>query len=164
MERIQYKMASSVGPLYVVASTKGLQGVFFNKQKAPTVKSLDGSEAMHQVVVRTVKQIEEYLAGQRKQFNVDFDIAGTPFQMQVWRELYKIPFGKTVSYSDIARRINNPKAVRAVGSANGKNPICIIIPCHRVIAANGMIGGYGGGLPRKRHLLKVEGVMLPDGD
>ena len=86
-------------------------------------------------------------------------MAGTAFQKKVWQELYKIPFGKTAAYKDIAKGIKNAKAVRAVGSANGKNPICVIIPCHRVIAADGSIGGYSGGSDIKKKLLKLEGVV-----
>jgi methylated-DNA-[protein]-cysteine S-methyltransferase len=105
--------------------------------------------------------LDEYFDGRRKRFDIPFSLSGTNFQKQVWKELSKIPFGKTVSYKDIARKIKNPKAVRAVGSANGKNPMCIIIPCHRVIAADGSIGGYSGGITNKQKLLRFEGINRP---
>ena len=160
MESIQYQMKTIVGRLYVVASAHGLQGVFFNKQPGALVKKIDGAEPAQKILSRTVQQLEEYLNGQRKQFDVVYDLEGTAFQKQVWRQLAKIPFGKTVSYRDIAKRIDNPKAVRAVGSANGKNPLCIIIPCHRVIAADGTIGGYSGGIDIKKKLLQLEQIKL----
>lgn len=156
MDQIQYEMKSKVGPLYLVASKDGLDGMHFNKQRVKLVKKLGASKPEEKILKNAVGQVEEYFAGRRKQFDIAFNLAGTSFQKQVWRELFKIPFGKTVSYKDIAKRIKNPKAVRAVGSANGKNPVCIIIPCHRVIAADGSIGGYSGGLDKKRKLLKLE--------
>ena len=156
MEQLQYTMKTTLGPLYVVASDRGVRGVFFDRQPAALVKDLRSSQPVVRVLRKTVGQIEEYLAGQRKQFDVVLDCEGTSFQKQVWNELSKIPFGATLSYKDIARRIKNPKAVRAVGSANGKNPVCIIVPCHRVIASNGTIGGYSGGVNIKRALLDLE--------
>ena len=149
-------MKSKVGPLFLVASKDGLEGMHFNKQRVQLVKNLGSSKPEEKILKDAVGQVEEYFAGNRKQFNITFNLAGTPFQKQVWGELFKIPFGKTVAYKDIAKRIKNPKAVRAVGSANGKNPVCIIIPCHRVIAADGSIGGYAGGLDIKKKLLKLE--------
>ena len=153
--QIQFKKESPIGPLYLVASPQGLQGVFFNKQRFLVLKVL-GEKQEEKIIRTTARQLDEYFSGTRKKFDIPFDLSGTPFQRQVWMELFKIPFGKTVAYKDIAARINNPKAVRAVGSANGKNPVCIIIPCHRVIAADGSIGGYSGGLHIKRQLLKLE--------
>ena len=159
MDQIQYVMKSKIGPLYLVASPAGLHGVFFNKQSIPVVKILKTSQPAQKILSDTARQIGEYFAGRRKQFDVTFNLSGTAFQKQVWRELFKIPFGQAVSYSDIARRIKNPKAVRAVGSANGKNPVCVIIPCHRVIAADGSIGGYSGGIRIKQELLALEGIF-----
>jgi len=156
MDQIQYEMKSKVGTLYLVASKDGLEGMHFNKQRVQLVKKLGASKPEEKILKNAVGQVEEYFAGHRKQFDIAFNLAGTSFQKQVWRELFKIPFGETVSYKDIAKRIKNPKAVRAVGTANGKNPVCIIIPCHRVIAADGSIGGYSGGLDKKRKLLKLE--------
>jgi|CXWL01.1.fsa_nt_gi methylated-DNA-[protein]-cysteine S-methyltransferase len=157
MDQIQYQFKSKIGPLYLVASQKSLQGVFFDKQPTKLIKKLDPSKPEQKILGQAARQLEEYFSGQRKKFDFTFDLSGTAFQRQVWGELSKIPYGKTVSYRDIAQRIRNPKAVRAVGSANGKNPVCIMIPCHRVIAADGSIGGYSGGLDIKRKLLKLEG-------
>ncbi len=105
----------------------------------------------------TATQLEEYFAGARTEFTVPMELDGTAFQKDVWTELTRIPYGKTISYGELARRVGRPKGPRAVGQANGKNPIPIIVPCHRVLASTG-IGGYGGGLPMKRTLLAVEGV------
>ena len=103
-----------------------------------------------------VRQLEEYFAGERRTFDLALAPGGTPFQAQVWAELCRIPYGETLSYLQLAQRIGNPRAVRAVGLANGSNPIAIVIPCHRVIGADGSLTGYGGGLPTKRWLLGLE--------
>jgi methylated-DNA-[protein]-cysteine S-methyltransferase len=107
------------------------------------------------------RQLREYFAGHRKVFDLPLAPRGTPFQQEVWRALRKIPFGRTSSYSAIAERIGRPKAVRAVGAANGKNPIVIVVPCHRVIGRDGSLTGYAGGVERKQRLLALEGVLLP---
>jgi methylated-DNA-[protein]-cysteine S-methyltransferase len=109
------------------------------------------------VLKDTVTQLEEYFAGERTEFDIAMELDGTKFQKQVWTELSRIPYGTTISYGELARRVGRPKGPRAVGQANGKNPIPIIVPCHRVVASDG-IGGYGGGLPMKRALLAIEGV------
>ena len=109
------------------------------------------------VLKETATQLEEYFAGERTEFDVPMELDGTEFQRGVWAELARIPYGETISYGELARRVGRPKGPRAVGQANGRNPIPIIVPCHRVLASNG-IGGYGGGLPMKRTLLAVEGV------
>ncbi|MEJ2024834.1 MAG: methylated-DNA--[protein]-cysteine S-methyltransferase [Deltaproteobacteria bacterium] len=108
------------------------------------------------VVDQAVEEIEEYFTGKRQQFEVPLDLQGTPFQRAVWRELLKIPYGGTVSYGEIARAIGNPKAVRAVGGANHRNPVAIVVPCHRVIGSDGSMTGYGSGIWRKEWLLKHE--------
>lgn len=110
----------------------------------------------------TVSQLEEYFAGDRTEFDLPLEVEGTEFQRDVWFALSEIPYGKTVSYGELAEMVGHPKAFRAVGQANGSNPIPIILPCHRVIASGGAIGGYGGGLPMKRELLALEGVVLRD--
>jgi methylated-DNA-[protein]-cysteine S-methyltransferase len=104
------------------------------------------------------EQLDAYFAGELGAFDLDVDPQGTPFQRRVWDELRRIPFGETISYSELARRLGDPKLVRAVGVANGRNPISIVIPCHRVIGADGSLVGYGGGLERKRWLLEHEAV------
>jgi methylated-DNA-[protein]-cysteine S-methyltransferase len=111
------------------------------------------------VLEETAMQLEEYFAGERTAFDVPLDLDGTLFQTEVWAELARIPYGETISYGELARRVGRPSGPRAVGQANGRNPIPVIVPCHRVLASNG-IGGYGGGLPMKRALLALEGVTL----
>ena len=156
MNKAQWLMKSKIGPLYLVASEKGLQGVFWKSQPVTTLKSLKGTDANLEILNQTVLQIKEYLKGERRDFTIPFDLQGTEFQKKVWNQLRKIPYGKTYSYQEIARKLKNPKAVRAVGTANGRNPLCMIIPCHRVIAADGSLGGYSGGLGIKTKLLKLE--------
>jgi len=156
MQTFQWKMKSRLGPFYLLASANGLRAIFRNKQDAPMVPTLRGKTPEIKILAVTVTQLEGYLDGKRKSFDLPLDVTGTAFQKRVWEELQKIPYGKTASYKEIARRIHNAKAVRAVGNANGKNPLCMIIPCHRVIAADGTLGGYSGGLDMKRALLKLE--------
>ncbi len=106
-------------------------------------------------------QLEEYLSGARRTFDVSLALVGNPFEQRVWAELLAIPYGETASYGEIARRVGNPDSARAVGLANGRNPVAVIVPCHRVIGANGTLTGYGGGLERKRLLLDLESGVLP---
>jgi len=105
------------------------------------------------------RALERYFAGELRDFELELAPTGTPFQLRVWDELTRIPYGQTISYAELARRLGSPRAVRAVGSANGANPIPIVIPCHRVIGADGTLTGYGGGLETKRALLELEGVL-----
>lgn len=152
-QTLQWKMKTKVGTVYLVASEKGLQALYLDQDpKLKNARSLKESK----ILAETVKELDEYFAGKRTKFEIPLDLQGTPFQKKVWTALTKIPYGKTYSYKELAGKINNPKAMRAVGSANGKNPICIIVPCHRVIAADGSIGGYSGGLPVKKALLDLE--------
>jgi methylated-DNA-[protein]-cysteine S-methyltransferase len=153
--QIQYKMESKVGPIYLISSDNGILGIHWKKQKTPFVKSLESKQPAVKIIVKMIKQLEEYFEGQRKSFDIKTDINGTDFQKKVWNELSKIPYGKTLSYKDVATKINS-KAYRAVGSANGKNPLSIIVPCHRVISNDGGLGGYAGGLPIKTKLLQLE--------
>ena len=132
--------------------------VYLKKQKVPMAKSLKSPEPAVRVLQKSVRQFGEYFAGKRKSFDLPQDVAGTPFQIKVWKELSKIPYGETCSYKTVAAAVKNSKAVRAVGSANGKNPLCIIVPCHRVIAHDGSLGGYSGGLDIKMRLLELERV------
>lgn len=152
---LQWRMDSELGPLFLVASAQGLRGVFWDKQKAPMAKSLGGAAA-ELILAQAAKELSEYFSGKRKNFEIPLEADGTAFQKRVWQQLAKIPYGKTFSYTDIASQINNERAVRAVGTANGKNPLCIIVPCHRVIAADGTLGGYSGGLEKKTKLLELE--------
>ncbi len=158
MQTVQWKMTSKIGALHLTASPKGLTGVFFAKQKAPLLKTLAGPAPEVRILARAARELDAYFSGKLRKFTVPLDAAGTEFQKSVWSALSKIPYGRTCSYRDIARRIRNPKAVRAVGSANGRNPLCVIVPCHRVISNDGSIGGYSGGIQTKIRLLTHEGV------
>jgi len=147
-------MDTPVGQLVLESDGDVLIGIWLPSQAATTRG--DGHDAPP-VLKDTATQLEEYFAGERTEFTVPMELDGTAFQKDVWTELTRIPYGKTISYGELARRVGRPKGPRAVGQANGKNPIPIIVPCHRVLASTG-IGGYGGGLPMKRTLLAVEGV------
>ncbi len=158
MPLAQYQITTPVGNLYLEASEKGLKALHWRKQSSRLAQTLSGSLPEEKILKNANEQLTQYFSGQRKDFDLPLDPEGTVFQQKVWRALSQIPFGKTVSYAAIAKKIKNSKAARAVGSANGKNPLCIIIPCHRVISSDGSIGGYAGGLTMKRRLLKLEGV------
>lgn len=152
----QWLMKSIEGPLYLLASDQGLHGVYWRQDQTPLLKRLDGSDRAIQILQRTEQQLSEYFAGTRKNFDLPLSPLGTPFQKSVWNTLLQIPYGETLSYQAVAKQLNKDGASRAVGAANGRNPICIIIPCHRVIAADGTMGGYSGGLENKEKLLKLE--------
>ena len=155
------KIQTPVGPIYLSASERGLTQVGFRKPKAQLMNSASADPGpAEKILAQAVEQLEEYFAGCRKNFDLPFDVGGTEFQKNVWRQLQKIPYGKTASYRDLARKVKNEKAVRAVGSANGKNPLGIIVPCHRIIAADGSIGGYAGGIALKKKLLELEARYL----
>jgi methylated-DNA-[protein]-cysteine S-methyltransferase len=144
-------MPSPVGALTLVAGDDGLAAILWENDAPDRVRlDIAGEDAGHPVLVETRRQLSEYFAGHRRSFT------GTAFQKSVWQALLTIPFGETRSYGDIARQLGNPKAVRAVGAANGKNPISIIAPCHRVIGSNGKLTGFAGGLEAKAHLLTLE--------
>ena len=147
---------SPVGPLLLAASRAGLTHVLFATGRQNEAEGEEGPE-VERILAEAERQLGEYFAGERREFELPLAPSGTEFQMAVWRGLRKIPFGETSSYGELARRIRRPKAVRAVGAANGANPISIIVPCHRVIGADGSLTGFGGGLPAKRKLLALEG-------
>lgn len=154
-ELLQLKMDSPIGKLYLVASKKGLCGIFWEEQNI----SYEGKDKKGhaQILKLANKELNHYFKGILKEFSMPLDLVGTPFQLKVWSRLQKIPYGSTKSYKDIATELKDKNACRAVGTANGKNPIAIIIPCHRVINANGALGGYAGGLDIKKKLLSIEG-------
>jgi methylated-DNA-[protein]-cysteine S-methyltransferase len=147
---------SPVGPLLLAGDRKALHvlafGVGTRRREIDASWQLD----VKGVLTPIRKELDRYFAGRLQQFSTPVAFDGTPFQNTVWQELRRIPYGETISYLELAKRIKNPKAVRAVGLANGANPIAIIVPCHRVIGANGSLTGFGGGLPTKRALLDLE--------
>ena len=149
------EFATPIGKLTLTGTGEALTGVFMEDHchHSASVRDAVRDDAPLREARR---QLDEYFAGARREFSLALEADGTEFQQSVWRALQKIPFGTTASYGDIAKRIGNPKAVRAVGLANGRNPISIVVPCHRVIGANGSLTGYGGGLERKRFLLALE--------
>ena len=149
-------MSSPVGKLTLVASKNGLVAIDVRNNAKQVVTAKDASAQA--ILLKTKKQLEQYFAGKRTSFDVALDLVGTEFQVKAWRALCRIPFGKTISYGQQASNIKKPKAFRAVGSANGKNPIPIIVPCHRVVAGDGSLGGYSLGLKMKKQLLALEGV------
>jgi methylated-DNA-[protein]-cysteine S-methyltransferase len=159
MSQAHKTMKSPVGELTLVASEKGLAAILWEDDDPLRVRIETGPEdAHHPVLVETERQLNEYFAGTRKEFSVVLDLVGTPFQQQVWQALLCIPFGQTRSYGDLARQVGRPRAARAVGAANRKNPISIIGPCHRVVGSSGKLTGYAGGLAAKALLLRLEGV------
>ena len=151
----------------MAATAKGLAGVWFDDQRhLPTELSAQAGtlrwpvDPDHAVLKTAVQQLTEYFAGQRQRFDLPLDLSyGTAFQQSVWQVLLAIPHGGTTSYGDVSQRIGNPAAVRAVGAAVGRNPVSIIVPCHRVMGAHGALTGYAGGLHRKTALLQLEGVL-----
>ena len=126
MNQVQWKMTSVMGDIYLVASTKGLCGVYFKKRSVPMLEDISDSKILKQ----TAKELTEYFAGKRTNFSIKLDFEGTDFQQKVWRALMEIPYGETISYKSLASNIKNVNAIRAAGTANGRNPISIIIPCH----------------------------------
>lgn len=159
------KMPSPVGPLYIVVDETHVRAVLFengwsdyrNSCAELGTKLSRGETSLTKKVVR---QLTEYLAGKRKSFDLPYRLNGTDFQQQVWSALATIPYGKTISYKEQAAAISRPKATRAVGGTNGRNPICIILPCHRVIGSSGQLTGFGGGIDKKVFLLRHEGAMI----
>ena len=147
---------SPVGPLFVAASDDGLRAIEFRANRHPVKRDGDWQPGDNAVLRLARKQLGEYFAGKRRTFDLPLSPRGTEFQRSVWTTLATIPYGETVSYLEIAQAIGNPKAVRAVGAANGRNPLSIIVPCHRVIGSSGALTGYAGGIPIKRWLLALE--------
>ena len=151
------EMNSPVGLLKLVANDSALVAVLWENENPKRVRLAELIEdQQHPILLKTQKQLNEYFSGQRQIFDLPLDFEGTEFQQKVWQALLSIPFGETRSYKDIAEQIGNVKAVRAVGAANGKNPISIIAPCHRVVGANGKLVGFAGGLENKDILLNIE--------
>jgi len=152
---LSYKLIPSpIGKLKLVASDEGLVAILWENDRPRRVRLADLVEnPAHPMLLRTEKELNEYFSHKRKAFTVPLDMRGTYFQKQVWEALLGIPFGETRTYGQLANQLGNPKATRAVGAANGRNPIAIIVPCHRVIGFSGKLTGFAGGLDAKDHLL-----------
>ncbi len=149
---------SPIGKLKLVASDKGLAAILWENDNPRRVRLGNTTEDRnHPVLLETERQLKEYFDGKRKSFSLDLDLVGTKFQNEVWQALLAIPFGETRSYGQIARQLGNPQAMRAVGAANGRNPVSIVVPCHRVIGTSGKLTGFAGGLEVKAFLLGLEG-------
>ena len=160
-EYVYTTMASPVGELKLVGSDRGLAAVLWENERPNRVRvTATREDANHPVLLETQRQLGEYFAGKRTKFDLTLDFLGTDFQKSVWGELLRIPFGETRTYGEIAKKLGNAKAMRAVGAANGRNPISIIAPCHRVIGASGKLTGFAGGLKAKADLLHLEGLAL----
>ena len=161
------RFPSPIGELVVTASDAALKGVLFplprnrvTPEEQPGWAEDDGRGPAAALLARVRRQLTEYFDGTRTSFDLPLDAAGSAFERRVWDLLRTIPYGATTSYGELARRLGDPHATRAVGAANGKNPIPIIVPCHRVVGARGELTGFGGGLDRKRWLLEHEGALL----
>jgi len=158
------EVESPIGPIRLTAGAAALTGVFMLKHKYGPAGFPDEERGESSLLTEAARQLAAYFAGELRDFDLPLAPEGSDFQQQVWDELRRIPFGETTSYMAIAKRIGDPRHVRAVGSANGRNPISIIIPCHRVVGSDGSLVGYGGGLDRKRwlldHEIRVAGAVL----
>ena len=163
---LSYKeMESAVGKLKLVANANALVAILWERERANRIKlAMLKCDPQQPILLETERQLKEYFAGTRNEFNLPLEPAGTEFQKKVWQALREIPFGQTRSYLDLAKSIGSVKAVRAVGAANGKNPLSIVVPCHRVLGADGALTGFAGGLEVKAKLLAHEGyIAFPRG-
>ena len=162
METLYYsRMSSPAGPLLIGVSDAALVALEFDRGLRKRIADQAVQWQESEPHTRTVReQLKEYFSGKRRDFELTLDLRGTDFQKRCWNELLRIPYGETRSYGEIARAVGSPKSFRAVGQANHYNPIAIIVPCHRVLAAGCYLGGYGGGLPVKAYLLRLEGAAF----
>jgi methylated-DNA-[protein]-cysteine S-methyltransferase len=160
-ERLLYTSVNSpLGELLLVGDEHAvLHGLYMQLGRKP-FRPEPAWQARPEAFAEVRAQLAQYFAGERRDFDLDLRLRGTPFQVSVWNALREIPYGETLSYGELARRIGQPEAVRAVGTANGANPISVVVPCHRVIGADGSLTGYGGGLERKQLLLELEANQL----
>lgn len=160
MNLVMSTIDSPVGELRIVASEDALHAVLWpDEREGRVVFAADVSPGQNKITRATAQQLAQYFAGERRSFDLPLAMAGTEFQELVWRSLAEIPFGETASYSKQATTIGRPKAIRAVGSANGRNPLSIVLPCHRIVAANGSLAGFAGGLDTKQWLLEHEAAV-----
>jgi methylated-DNA-[protein]-cysteine S-methyltransferase len=153
------RLESPIGELLLCCDGTSLTGLYMDSPGRPPLDGGWTEDASAAPLPDAVRQLREYFAGTRREFDLPLRLQGTEFQQRVWHSLTEIPYGETLSYGKLAKRIGNPNASRAVGLANGSNPISIMVPCHRVIGADGSLTGYGGGLERKRWLLAHEGLQ-----
>ena len=157
---VQARYSSPLGEMIVAATARGLAGVWFEGQKHLPDSSAWPEQPGHPVLQKAIAQLDEYFSGARTRFDLPLDLqGGTAFQQSVWQALLAIPPGGTTSYGGLSQRIGKPAAVRAVGAAVGRNPVSIIVPCHRVLGSDGSLTGYAGGLERKSALLQLEGAL-----
>ncbi|MCE2432532.1 MAG: methylated-DNA--[protein]-cysteine S-methyltransferase [Candidatus Latescibacteria bacterium] len=160
-ETVWENVASPLGLLTVLASDNGVHAIAFESDQTEQAKINFPRAADHPIINAAVEQLAMYFEGTLKVFDLPLDLRGTDFQKQVWKLLLEIPFGQTRTYGDLARELGNAGASQAVGAANGKNPVAIVVPCHRVIGASGHLTGYAGGMEKKRFLLTHEGAIQP---
>ena len=154
---VHKRVSTPVGRLTLVATDSGIAAVLWENDRPHRVRLNVGAEEVgHPVLLEAERELEEYFAGRRKRFALKLDVSGTAFQRQVWNALLTIPFGETRSYGQIAEQIGKPRATRAVGAANGRNPLSIVVPCHRVVGSTGALTGFAGGLDVKARLLALE--------
>jgi len=153
-------LETPIGKLLLAADAQAIRHIGFPKNGEPMLAQAGWIEGQNGPLREVSRQLREYFAGERTTFDLPLAPEGTDFQRNVWRKLQDIPYGHTISYGELARRVGNPKASRAVGAANGQNPIPIVIPCHRVIGANGTLTGFGGGLAAKEALLALEARQM----
>jgi len=166
MKSTVVEIQSPLGSMAGIFSNRGLTALYFSRLSGDELfiaahRRYGDVQPQATEPYGLSSQLADYFAGTRTQFEIPLDVSGTLFQLEVWRALLQVPFGKTISYSQLATVIGKPKAARAVGNAVGANPLAVIVPCHRVIANNGKLGGYTGGLDIKRFLLRHEGVTIP---
>ncbi|MFK8136986.1 MAG: methylated-DNA--[protein]-cysteine S-methyltransferase [Bdellovibrionales bacterium] len=154
----QKSIKTPVGRLYLTNSGNKLSGAYWNNPNKPPTNS-NTSEEVHQLFSKTEKELSDYFLKKRKVFTIPLELEGTVFQKQVWAELLNIAYGEVLSYSDVCKKIGRPNAVRALGTANSKNPVSIIVPCHRVIRSDGQLSGYAGGVDTKKLLLDLESLI-----
>ena len=158
---------SPVGKLKLVASEKGLVAILWENEDPRRIHLSDlRDDSRHPILLETERQLKEYFAGKRQDFSIPLDMRGTPFQESVWKALLAIPFGETRSYKQLAKQLGKPNAMRAVGAASGRNPIPIVVPCHRLIGSSGKLTGFAWGLEAKAHFLEIEskdGLILTAG-
>ena len=152
--------SSPAGTLMLACSEAGLVELSFRSRSTLHKRFAESCEDEERLRPYTT-QVREFLDGKRRDFDFPLDLRGTDFQLRCWNQLLKIPYGEVITYAQLAQRVGSPNAFRAVGHANGQNPVAIIVPCHRVIASDGTLGGYGGGLPMKQWLLDLEGAVVP---